>query len=64
MNGKDLINNMIDELDRAKTLLLNATDGDIDYELIYELVDDICNDISRCYDVSDSINALLEDVEV
>ena len=59
MNGIDLINNLIDELARAKSILFDIVNGmDIPYEDIYELADDISNDLDRYYDVADSINAV------
>ena len=65
MNGIDLINNLIDELARAKSILFDIVNGmDIPYEDIYELADDISNDLDRYYDVADSINACVEDIKV
>lgn len=65
MNGIDLINNLIDELARAKGILFDIANGmDIPYEDIYELADDISNDLDRYYDVVDSINACVEDIKV
>lgn len=68
MNGKDLMNNLIDELNRAEEELkkfkaaLNANLNDS--IIIDELIDDIGSDLDRYYDYSDSINAVLEDIEV
>ena len=65
MNGIDLINNLIDELARAKEILLDVTDGvNVSHDAIYELIDDIRNDLDRYYDVADSISACVEDIEV
>ena len=65
MNGTDLMNNLIDELARAKSILLDITDGmNVSEDTIYELIDDIRNDIDRYYDVADSINACIEDIVV
>ena len=65
MNGIDLIKNLIDELARAKYILLDITDGtEVSQDAIDELIDDIRADIDRYYDVEDSINACVEDIKV
>lgn len=65
MNGIDLINNLIDELARAKYILLDIKDGtEISQDTMDELIDDIRADLDRYYDVADSINACVEDIEV
>lgn len=65
MNGIDLINNLIDELERAKYILLDYKDGvEISQDAVDELIDDIRTDIDRYYDVADSINACVEDIKV
>lgn len=65
MNGKDLISNLIDELARAKYVLLDMRDGtEVTQDTMDELIDDIRVDLERYYDVADSINACVEDVEV
>ncbi len=57
MNGKELIDNLIDELNRARDLIQ-------DNEIDFEIVSDIDADLERYYDYADSINALLEDIEI
>lgn len=65
MNGIDLINNLIDELARAKYILLDIIDGiEVTQDTMDELIDDIRNDLDRYYDVADSIDACVEDIEV
>ena len=65
MNGIDLINNLIDELARAKYILLDIKDGtEVSQDTMDELIDDIRADLDRYYDVADSINACVEDIEV
>ena len=63
MNGKDLISNLIDELSRARELLRLYVDG-IEVPASEELISDIDSDLDRFYDVADSINVCVEDVEV
>ena len=65
MNGIDLINNLIDEVVRAKYILLDIKDGtEVSQDTMDELIDDIRTDLDRYYDVADSINACVEDIEV
>ena len=65
MNGKDLISNLIDELARAKYVLLDMRDGiEVTQDTMDELIDDIRVDLERFYDVADSINVCVEDIEV
>lgn len=65
MNGTDLINNLIDELARAKYILLDIKDGtEVSQDTMDELIDDIRADLDRYYDVADSINTCVEDIEV
>ena len=65
MNGKDLISNLIDELSRAKELLRLYVDGvEVPETTSEELINDIDSDLDRFYDVSDSINVCIEDIEV
>lgn len=65
MNGTDLINNLIDELNRAKDLLELYVDGiEVAETTSEELIDDINADLDRFYDVAESINACVEDIEV
>ena len=65
MNGIDLMNNLIDELARAKYILLDIIDGtEVAQDTIDELINDIRADIDRYYDVADSINACVEDIKV
>lgn len=65
MNGTDLINNLIDELNRAKDLLELYVDGiEVAETTSEELIDDINADLDRFYDVAESINTCVEDIEV
>ena len=65
MNGTDLINNLIDELNRSKDLLELYVDGiEVAETTSEELIDDINADLDRFYDVAESINACVEDIEV
>lgn len=65
MNGTDLISNLIDELNRAKDLLELYVDGiEVAETTSEELIDDINTDLDRFYDVAESINACVEDIEV
>lgn len=65
MNGTDLINNLIDELNRAKDLLKLYVDGiEVTETTSEELIDDINADLDRFYDVAESINTCVEDIEV
>ena len=65
MNGTDLISNLIDELNRAKDLLELYVDGiEVAETTSEELIDDINADLDRFYDVAESINACVEDIEV
>lgn len=57
MNGKDLLNNLIDELNRARDLLQ-------DNEIDFDLVSDIDADMERVYEYQDALEALLEDLEI
>lgn len=61
MNGIDLINNLVDELGRAREMLRDLGNGE---DSVNELINDIRTDLDRYYDVADSIDALLEDLEV
>lgn len=57
MNGAELLNNLIDELNRARDLIQ-------DNEIDFELVSDIDSDLDRLYGVLDSFNVVLEDIEI
>lgn len=57
MNGKDLLNNLIDELNRSRDLLQ-------DNEIDFDLVSDIDKDLERVFEHEDSLYALLEDLEI
>lgn len=62
MNGNDLLNNLIDELNRAKELIKEIADLDDDDNL--ELIADIDADLERVYDYKDSLEVILEDLEI
>ena len=65
MNGKDLISNLIDELSRARKLLQLYVDcTEVPEMTSEELINDIDSELDRFYDVSDSINVCVEDIEV
>ena len=65
MNGKDLLSNLIDELSRARELLRLYVDGvEVPKTTSEELINDIDSELDRFYDVSDSINVCVEDIEV
>lgn len=61
MNGKDFLNNLIDELNRARVSLseqIIISDSD------NELLNDIQRDLERYYDYADSLNTVLEDIVI
>lgn len=64
MNGIDLINNLIDELNRARDYISEMSDHSSNSVLEDELVDDIRRDLDKYYDYSDSFDAVLEDIEI
>lgn len=64
MNGVDLINNLIDELNRARDYISEMSDHSSDSVLEDELVDDIRRDLDRYYDYADSFDAVLKDIEI
>lgn len=64
MNGIDLINNLIDELNRARDYISEISDHSSNFVLEDELVDDIRRDLNRYYDYADSFDAVLEDIEI
>lgn len=65
MNGNDLINNLIDELERTKSLLRLYIDGiEVPETTSEELIDDIDRDLDRYYDMADSINEMIKDIEI
>lgn len=64
MNGIDLINNLIDELNRARDYISEMSDYSSNSILEDELVDDIRRDLDRYYDYAESLDAVLEDIEI
>lgn len=64
MNGIDLINNLIDELNRAMNYISEMSDHSSNSVLEDELVDDIRRDLDRYYDYADSFDAVLQDIEI
>lgn len=65
MNGIDLMNNLIDELNRARDFLKLQMDGvEIPETTAEELFEDIRADLDRYYDVADSFDEVLEDIQV
>jgi len=61
MNGKELLWNLIDELDRAKTSLSEQV---IISDLDNELLNDIQRDLERYYDYADSLETVLKDIVI
>ena len=65
MNGCDLINQMIDELDRSKEILLQIREGTyISGDDVDNLIDNIRMSLELYYENSDSIHANIEDIEI
>ena len=64
MNGIDLINNLIDELNRARDYISEMSDHSSNSVLEDELVDDIRRDLNRYYDYADSFDVVLGDIEI
>ena len=65
MNGIDLINNLVDELNRARDLLKLQIDGvAIPETTTEELFEDIRADLDRYYDVADSFDEALEYIQI
>lgn len=64
--GSDLINNLIDELNRTQDLLYEISDkiSEEYKDTINELKSDIEIDLDRYYDYADAINSSLEDIEI
>ena len=65
MGGNELINNMVDELGRARELcsaIIN--DKEVSKDEVEELIEDIRLDLDRYYDYADSIDELLKDLEI
>ncbi len=61
MDGKDFLNNLIDELDRARASLSEQI---IISDSNNELLNDIQRDLKRYYDYADSLNIVLEDIVI
>lgn len=65
MNGCDLINHVIDELDRSKEILLQIREGTyISGDDVDNLIDNIRMSLELYYENSDSIHANIEDIEI
>lgn len=62
MNGSDLVNNLIDELERAKDLLYLQNPDESSEEAI--LVNNIKADLDRYYDVAEVINDTVRHIKV
>lgn len=62
MNGSDLVDNLIDELERAKDLLYLQNPDESSEEAI--LVNDIKADLDRYYDVVEVINDTVRHIKV
>ena len=60
MNGSDLVDNLIDELERAKDLLYLQNPDESSEEAI--LINDIKADLDRYYDVAEVINDTVNQV--
>lgn len=64
MSGTDLVNNLIDELGRARSLLQLYVNGiEVPETTSEELIDDIDRDLDRYYDVANNINKSIKDIE-
>lgn len=68
MNGAELIENMIDELNRTIDLLNFCEplvkSNEISDDFVFELGNDIRNDLDRYYDNVNEILSLLKNLEV
>jgi hypothetical protein len=64
MNGIDLLNNLIDELNRARDYISGMSDHSCNSIFEDELVDDIRRDLNRYYNYADSFDELLADIEI
>nr|DAN90658.1 MAG TPA: hypothetical protein [Bacteriophage sp.] len=62
MNGVDLINNLIDELGRARDLLYSQNPEESSEEAV--LVNDIRTDLDRYYDMADEIDDAVKYIDV
>jgi hypothetical protein len=62
MNGSDLVDNLIDELERAKDLLYLQNPDESSEEAI--LVNNIKADLDRYYDVAEVINDTVRHIKV
>ena len=62
MNGSDLVDNLIDELERAKDLLYLQNPDESSEEAI--LVNDIKADLDRYYDVAEVIKETVRHIKV
>ena len=68
MNGIDLLNNLIDELNRARNFIYEYYENHPEErETLSEnemLLDDIRKDLDRYYDYADSFDEVLGDIEI
>ena len=64
MNGMDLLNNLIDELNRARDYISEIRDHSGNSILADKLIDDIRRDLDWYYDYADSFDVMLEDIEI
>ena len=62
MNGSDLVDNLIDELERAKDLLYLQNPDESSEEAI--LVNDIKADLDKYYDVAEVIKDTVRHIKV
>lgn len=62
MNGSDLVDNLIDKLERAKDLLYLQNPDESSEEAI--LVNNIKADLDRYYDVAEVINDTVRHIKV
>lgn len=66
MNGIDLMNNLIDELNRARDFINEYFESHPETRNTLTedemLLDDIHNDLEKYYDYADSFSAVLEDI--
>lgn len=68
MNGKDVLDNLIDEIERARMVIENNKaalgENGVSSESINELLFDIRSNLERYYDHADSFDSVCEAVEI
>ena len=65
MNGSDLMDNLIDELERARGLLQLYVNGiEVPETTSEELINDIDGDLDKYYDVAEVINDTVRYIDI